>query len=56
MPTTEVRVTELTIELGEAVTLYLRRLDGSQREAGIHLNNCGELLIWDEDGLIKQLK
>jgi len=56
MPTSEVKISELTLEPGETITLHLRRPDGSQREAGIRLNECGELWVWDDDGLIKQLK
>ena len=56
MPTTEVKITELALELGESVTLNLRRMDGSQREAAIKLSDNGELLVRDDDGLIKKLK
>jgi hypothetical protein len=56
MPTTEVKVTELVLELGESVTLNLRRMDGSQRRASVLLSDCGEMVVHDQDGLVREEK
>ena len=56
MPTTEVKITELALELGESVTLNLRRMDGSQRRATILLNERGEMVVHDQDGLVREEK